>query len=106
MPDQTTHALLLESARASSSAIHTWFGRFDIAGKTGHDLHIHEDENAVFTVAKLQLGYLRQIAVVKGWAAGVGGHVNLSMVPQALAPRYGGRVAPGVGVYFNFTPAR
>jgi hypothetical protein len=105
-PDQTTHAVLLETAVASSSGLHNWFGRLDIVGKPGHDLHVHEDEDAVFTVAKLQFGYLRQIATVRGWAAGVGGHLNLSLVPRALAPRYNGRVAPGVGVFFNLQPAR
>lgn len=103
---QTTHAVLLEAALASSSARHTWFGRFDIVGKPGHDLHVHEDEDAIFTVAKLQLGYLRQFATVNGWAAGVGGHVNLSLVPPALAPRYNGRVAPGLGVFLNLQPSR
>lgn len=106
LPEQTTHAVLLETAIASSDAVHTWFGRLDIVGKPGHDLHVHEDEDAIFTVAKLQIGYLRQFAVVNGWAAGFGGHVNLSLVPPALAPRYGGRVAPGVGVFLNLTPSR
>ncbi|MDO8678635.1 MAG: hypothetical protein Q7R30_08750 [Acidobacteriota bacterium] len=90
---------------ASSSAVHTWFGRLDIVGKPGHDLHVHEDEDAVFTVAKLQIGYLRQFAAVKGWAAGLGGHVNLSLVPRLLAPRYSGRVAPGVGLFVNLQPS-
>jgi hypothetical protein len=106
LPEQTTHAVLLETAIASSTAVHTWFGRLDIVGKPGHDLHVHEDEDAVFTVAKLQIGYLRQFAVVRGWAAGFGGHVNLSLVPSALAPRYSGRVAPGVGVFLNLAPSR
>ena len=68
---QTTHAVLIESAVASSSGLHHWFGRLDIVGKPGHDLHVHEEEDAVFTVAKLQVGYLRQFAEVNGWAAGV-----------------------------------
>lgn len=106
LPGQTTHAVLVETALASSSAAHTWFSRLDIVGKPGHDLHVDEDEDAVFTVAKLQIGYLRQFAAVKGWAAGVGGHVNLSLVPPALASRYSGRVAPGVGVFLNLQPSR
>ena len=103
--EQTTHAVLVESAVASASGTHNWFGRFDIVGKLGHDLHVHENEDAVFTVAKLQIGYLRQFAAVKGWAGGFGGHVNLSLVPPPLAPRYGGRVAPGLGVFLNLQPS-
>jgi len=57
-------------------------------------------------VAKLQVGYLQQFATVKGWAAGLGGHVNLSLVPRGLAPRYGGRVAPGLGVFLSLQPSR
>lgn len=106
LPAQTTHAVLLETAIASSTAVHTWFGRLDIVDKPGHDLHVHEDEDAVLTVAKLQMGYLRQFATGNGWAAGFGGHVNLSLVPPALAPRYGGRIAPGVGIFLNLQPSR
>lgn len=102
----TTHAALIESSVTTPSGRHSWFGRLDIVGKPAHDLHIHEYITSVFTVGKLQLGYLRQLATVKGWAAGVGGHVNLSVVPALLAPRYNGRVAPGGGAYFNLQPTR
>lgn len=102
--EQTTHALLAESSLRSASGRHTWFGRFELVGKPAHDLHVHEHITEIFTVGKAQVGYLHQFGRFKGWAAGVGGHVNLSFLPPLLAPRYQGRVAPGLGVYFNLQP--
>lgn len=101
----TTHAALVESRVTMPGGVHSWFGRFDLVGKPAHDLHVHEYITSVFTVGKLQIGYLRQLSPVKGWRPGIGAHLNLSVVPSLLAPRYGGRVIPGLGVYFNLQPA-
>jgi hypothetical protein len=101
---QATHAVLVESALRSASGRHNWFGRIEVVGKPAHDLHVHEYIAEIFTVAKTQVGYLHQFRRVKGWAPGIGGHLNLSIVPPLLAPRYGGRVAPGFGVFFNLQP--
>jgi hypothetical protein len=38
--------------------------------------------------------------------AGFGVTTSLNQVPAELAPRYGGRVAPGLGVFANLRPAR
>ena len=103
--EQTTHAVLTESSLRSSSGQHNWFGRFEIVGKPAHDLHVHEYITQVFTVGKAQAGYLRQFRAIKGWAPGIGGHVNFSLLPPLLAPRYNGRIAPGVGVFANFRPS-
>ncbi len=35
----------------------------------------------------------------------LGAHLNLSLLPPLLAPRYHGRVAPGFGVFANLRPA-
>lgn len=101
---QATHAVLAESSVRSSSGRHSWFGRLEVVGKPAHDLHVHEYITRIFTVAKAQVGYLHQWPAIKGWAPGIGGHLNLSMLPPLLAPRYGGRVAPGVGVFLNLQP--
>ena len=103
--EQTTHAVLAESSLRSPSGRHTWFGRFEIVGKPAHDLHVHEYITHVFTVGKVQAGYLRQFRTIKGWAPGVGGHLNLSLLPPLLAPRYNGRIAPGVGVFGSLRTA-
>ena len=102
---QTTHAVLLESS-ATIRDRHTWFGRLDVVGKPAHDLHVHEFIALVFTVGKLQAGYVRHLKQWNGLVAGVGASVSTSFVAQLLAPRYGGRLAPGFGVFFNLRPAQ
>ena len=97
----TTHGGLLESSVAAGP--HTWFGRVEIAGKPAHDLHAHEFGAQVFTFGKLQAGYLRS-AHARGVTVGVGATVFVSLVPEAFVPHYGGRVAPGLGLYLNLRP--
>ncbi len=102
-PGTTTGALLLE-ATASATGTNTWFGRVEIVGKPAHDLHVHE-ASGVFTVGKLQLGYSRAVRSGRGLEAGIGGSVSASLVPPAMANRYGGRIAPGFGVFLTLRPA-
>jgi hypothetical protein len=97
-----THAALAEANVAVTPA-HTFFGRAEIAGKRGHDLHIHEAERSIFTVGKIQAGYVRLLAPLGGVQAGLGGSVSASFVPDALQARYGG-VAMGVGVFATLRP--
>jgi hypothetical protein len=104
--DQSTHAVLIESSLRSANRRHHWFGRIEVVGKPAHDLHVHEYITEIFTVGKVQAGYLHQWPAIKGWLVGAGGHINLSLVPPRLAPRYGGQVAPGFGVFLNLQPAR
>jgi hypothetical protein len=101
--DGTTHAVFAESSW-SFRQTHSFFGRLDVVGKPGHDLHV-EEFPGVFTVGKLQVGYTRYMAPRRGLQAGVGGSLSASVVPELLAPRYGGRVAPGVGVFLTLRPA-
>jgi hypothetical protein len=102
-PLHTTHALLVESTLSSRDR-HVGFMRFEVVGKPAHDLHVHEStEN--FTVGKIQLGYAYYLRPARGVQLGMGGSVAGSFVPEALAPRYGGRVAPGVAVFLTIRPA-
>ncbi|MFL6280539.1 MAG: hypothetical protein ACJ731_10540 [Vicinamibacterales bacterium] len=101
----TTHALLLESS-ATFDDRHTWFGRGEVVQKPAEDLHAHEYRADIFTLAKIQGGYVRQFKPWKGLTTGLGGSVSLSIVPPELAPRYGGRVAPGVAVFATIRPPR
>lgn len=71
-----------------------------------HHLHAHEYSRSVLAVGKLQVGYVRHWRATKGLVPGIGGTVSLSLLPPALAPRYGGRVAPGFGVFLGLRPAR
>jgi hypothetical protein len=102
--DLTTHALLLESTYSRSR--HSIFGRFEVVGKPAHDLHAHEFITRVFTVGKLQAGYELTLPAWRGLVPGIGGTVSASLVPQELAVRYEGRVAPGFGVFVSLRPSR
>ena len=104
-PLHTTHALLAESVLSVRDR-HVGFMRFEVVGKPAHDLHVHEAEtNTVYTVGKIQLGYTRYLRPSRGVQLGMGGSLAGSLVPSALAPRYGGRVAPGVAVFLTVRPA-
>jgi hypothetical protein len=74
--------------------------------KPAHDLHAHEYPTSVFTVAKLQGGYVRHFRAWHGIQTGLGGTVSVSLVPPELASRYSGQAAPGFGVFFMIRPAR
>jgi hypothetical protein len=101
----TTHAGLLETALSLSDR-HTWFGRAEISGKPGHDLHMHATPATIYTVGKVQAGYVWSFLAGSGLVLGVGGTASVSMVPPALVPRYPGRANPGFGVFASVRPAR
>ena len=102
--DVTTFAVLAESS-VTIHARHTLFGRAEIVEKPAHDLHAHEFEATIFTLGKVQAGYVWQFKPWKGIESGIGGTVSASIVPGELASRYEGRVAPGFGVFVTVRPA-
>jgi hypothetical protein len=102
-PIDTSHAAVLEAV-VTPDGRNTWFGRAELAGKPAHSLHVHESSD-VFTVGKLQAGYVRYLAAWNGLQPGVGLSVSAAAVPSALEPRYAGRVAPGIGIFFTMRPA-
>jgi hypothetical protein len=97
---RTTHGVIVESAVISGR--HSWFGRAEANGKPADDLHVHEFRR-VFTVGKLQGGYTRYFAPVRGVTPGIGASVSAALVPEALEPRYGG-VGTGIGVFLTLRP--
>jgi hypothetical protein len=103
--DLVSHAGLVES-HLSIRDRHSWFGRLELVGKPGHDLHVHEAPAEIFVVSKLQAGYAYYVGPWKGMALGIGATGSLSFVPEFLASRYEGRVAPGMGVFLNVRPGR
>ena len=100
---EVTHAMTAETM-ATADGANTWFGRLEIAGKTAHDLHVHESDD-VFTVGRVQGGYVRYLSARRGVQPGVGLSVSASLVPAALEARYGGRVVPGFGIFMTVRPA-
>jgi YHS domain-containing protein len=98
-----TNALLLETALTFNDR-HTWFGRLEIAQKTPHDLDVPETSDT-FAVSKLQGGYTRYFTPATGWKVGFGGAATASIVQAKLSSSYGGRVNPGIAVFFTLRPA-
>ena len=82
----------------------TWFGRFELAQKSGHDLAIDDLEDLA-SLAKLQGGYTRYWGAWSGWTPGVGGTISLGIVPESLRSAYGGRANFGYGVFLTLRPA-
>ncbi len=103
--EQHTSAFMAESS-LTVSARHTLFGRAEVLGMPAHHLHAVDLDTAILTVGKLQAGYLWHFRSMRGLVPGIGATVAASVVPAALAPRYGGRVAPGIGLFVNLRPAR
>jgi hypothetical protein len=111
--DLTTHAGLLETSLALGDR-HTWFGRAELVGKPGHDLHMHATPATIYTMAKVQAGYVRSFqpfdfAQGRAWSGlvlGVGGTASVSLVPPSLVPRYPGCANPGFGIFASIRPPR
>ena len=103
--DATTSGALLESSLTLSDR-HTVFGRGEVGGMPAHHLHAHEYSTSVFTVGKVQVGYVRHLRAAKGLVPGVGGSVSVSLLSPELAPRYSGRAAPGFAVFFHLQAAK
>lgn len=103
---EASSAWLLESSLTVRDR-ETYFGRFEVAGKSAHDLAV-EDAPGSFSVAKLQGGYTKYFGppLLRSWAPGVGAAVSASFVPARLRSAYGGRVSIGAAAYLTLRPAR
>ena len=99
---RVSHSVLIESTIGAGRR-NTWFGRLELVGKPGHDLHDHAHPARVLPTSKLQGGYVRAFDAGV-LAIGAGGTVAMSVVPAELVPRYGGRVAPSAGVFVVLRP--
>ena len=80
------------------------FGRFEVVGKTAHDLALAESDEA-FTVAKLQGGYTRYFDARGRFKPGIGGALSAGFVPEGLKSAYGSRVNMGFAVFVTLRPA-
>ena len=99
-----TNALLAES-NVTLNERHTFFGRFELSQKDGHDLGVNAGEaQDIFTVAKLQAGYTRYFAPRYSLAPGIGAGVSAGIVPESLKSTYGGRITLGLGVFLTVRP--
>jgi hypothetical protein len=96
-----TNALLAET-NLTLKERDSWFGRFELSQKSGQDLAVNDDD--LFTVAKLQVGYTRYFGGWKGWKPGLGGAVSTGIVPESLRSVYGSRSNFGFGVFVTLRP--
>ena len=101
----TSGAGLLESS-ATFSDRHTLFARGEFGGMPAHHLHAHEYSLLIVPIAKLQAGYVRHLKTIRGLIPGIGATTALSVVSPELAPRYSGRFAPSLNVFFTLQAAR
>jgi hypothetical protein len=103
--DATTAAGLIESS-VTFSERYTVFGRAEVGRMPAHHLHAHEYSTSVFSIGKVQVGYVKHLRATMGVQPGIGGTLAISVVPTALEPRYSGRTAPTFGIFFSLQAAR
>ena len=96
-----SNALLVET-NVTSADRHAWFGRFEIVGKTAHDLDLVGA--GTFAVGKLQGGYTRYMGEWRGLKPGFGGAVSAGFVPPDLRAVYGSRTNLGLAVFATVRP--
>ncbi len=102
---EATNALLVET-ELNLAERDLFFGRFEVVEKTGDDLVLPEEMEALrFTLGKLGVGYVRQLAPVAGLVPGLGVGVTLARVPAGLEPFYGSRSPTGLQLFFRMRPA-
>ena len=101
----TSGAGLLETS-ATFAERHTVFSRAEFGGMPAHHLHAHEYSLLMVSIGKAQAGYVRHLKSLGGLVPGVGAAATLNFVSRELAPRYSGRVAPGLNLFFTLQAAR
>ena len=102
-PDHASNALLIETS-VTLAQRDTWFGRFEVAGKSAHDLAVAEPPTD-FTVSKLQGGYTRYLPAWSGFQPGLGAGMSVGIVPESLRSTYGSRANVGFAFYLTLRPA-
>lgn len=102
---QKTNSILFESNYDFfSNAV---FGRLESVEKSGHDLVLdHADEDRIFRVNTLSLGYVRDVYRNKGVDVGIGGMATLNKNPASLTPYYGGTTHGGWQLFMRIRPSK
>lgn len=98
-----SNAAMVETT-VTLESLNTVFGRFEIVGKSAHDLEVPPPAGDA-TVSRLQLGYTRYLRAWNGFQPGVGAGLSISVVPEAWRPTYGNTANTGVAVYLTLRPA-
>jgi YHS domain-containing protein len=101
--DIATNAFLAETSFTLAER-DAWFGRFEVSGKTAHDLGVTSRSDDLLTVSKLQGGYTRYVPIGR-FRAGLGVEGSLGFVPEQLKALYGRRANPGGGFFLTIRTA-
>ena len=101
--DHATDAVLVETDLALD-ARNTLFARAEGAGKTGEELILPELGHDPVTVAKLHLGYTRQLPGSGMFEPRVGGALSFSAIPDRAQQAYGRGSGFGILVFFSVRP--
>jgi hypothetical protein len=80
------------------------FARVNFVRKSAEDLVVGTDPEQEFNLGGLVLGYVRELAEVKGVSLGAGVRGSLNVIPEGLEPAYGTRTPSGFAVYLRLRP--
>jgi hypothetical protein len=85
---------------------HVVFGRVEYVRKTAHDLVVdNADDEAVFDVGALGLGYVYYFGPFASFMPGLGVRATVGLVDSRLERAYGTRAPSGVMVFVNLRPS-
>jgi hypothetical protein len=96
--DEPTNALLAET-NLSLSERHIVFGRVELNQKKGGDLALSSLEDTISELAKIQGGYAYEFPRIGPIVPAIGASAWVSVVPDRMAPFYGGTKSPGAAVF-------
>jgi hypothetical protein len=103
----STDALLLES-NVNFDERNIFFGRGELARKSGEDLVLEEQAPAlgdqIFSVGKLSVGYVRQFGRGGSILPGIGAQISMNLIPSDLEQFYGNRMPLGLAVFASLRP--
>jgi hypothetical protein len=101
---RASHSTLIET-EAVLDRYNTIFGRAEYVQKSGYELQLPGiEEDRLFGVAALSLGYIRELTRGRGVTLGVGARGTLNAVPSALEAAYGSRTPVGGMVFLRLRP--
>ena len=103
-----SHSLLAESEAVIDDR-NTLFGRAEYVQKPAEDLGISGAalsgaDNGRFGVSRVSLGYIREIATIRGATLGIGGVGSVSFVPSSLQTTYGSGTPTGLTIFLRLRP--
>jgi hypothetical protein len=83
----------------------SFFTRAEYVRKSAEDLVLDGvDPERQFDVKSLVLGYIREIASIRGGTIGVGARGSVNLVPGAVGKFYGTNAPKGIDVYLRIRP--